>query len=137
MFAHSINHGSTMVAECRIVESCFLEFMWHINLKPFLHFLQITKAFKVVGKMVFTLGVEKRRAWKKLEFLSLSLTLSKQLSHYMCPGPLLVYLSYRKWSIILFHFPCYGCGTYMRAMLTRGQCLFQLWVKHWGEYREN
>lgn len=135
MFAHSINHGPTMVTECGIVESCFLEFMWHVNLKPFLHFLQITKAFKVVGKMVFTLGVEKSRAWKNLN--SSACPLGKQLSHFTCPGPLLVCLSYRKWSIILFHFPCYGCGTYTRTMLIQEQPLFQLRIKHWGEYRKN
>ena len=51
-----------MITECGIIESCFLEFMWHVNLKPFLHFLQITKVFQVGGKMVFSLGVEKSRA---------------------------------------------------------------------------
>ena len=75
-----------MVTECWVVESCFLEFMWHVNLKPFLHFLQITNAFKVVGKIVFTLqGLKKAGLEKNLN--SSACPLSKQLSHFMCPGP--------------------------------------------------
>ena len=41
LLVKAIQHRSTMITKCRTEECRFFKFMWHINFKSFLHFLQV------------------------------------------------------------------------------------------------